>query len=191
MKNYYRFLLLAIIGLLTTTVATAQESEHVSIGYSELDGAGVFVKFESVDLTDDLNVSFFLEVTQLMPKLSNTLYFTDGTQHKFDIKGKGHAVELGFRKYFSNKIGSGFYAGTGLKYSTLKFKESIIDLKAKYTYFSPFTPEIGYKLDLGSKLFLEAFVGTEWRLKIKRDDEIGHLFDPWEFKLGAAIGYKF
>ncbi len=110
----------------------------------------------------------------------------------FDTNGAGFVIELGGRNYFSNKH-EGFYYSNFISYGNIKFSETIsgVDFDGTYSYFSFFSPEIGYKIQLGD-FSIDPFIGVMWKLEIKGKGDIDNKnVDEWAMRAGLKVGYRF
>jgi len=121
---------------------------------------------------------------------------TDGTN---DIDGFGWSIQYGSKSYFSKEEYKGFYYANYLGYGRIEFDETIYliggtaNFKGTYSYFSLFSPEIGWKfLLLDDRFTFDLHVGTAWMIEIKgKGDLDNRSFDNWVFKVGIALGYRF
>jgi len=124
---------------------------------------------------------------------------TNGTN---DIDGFGWSIQYGSKSYFNKEEYKGFYYANYLNYGRIEFDETIhlsgflggtTNFKGAYSYFSLFSPEIGYKfLLLDNRFTFDLHVGTAWMLEIKgKGDVDNRSFDNWVFKVGIALGYRF
>lgn len=75
--------------------------------------------------------------------------------------GDGYVIELGSRGYF-NKKDYGIYSQNTLAYGNIKFEEVVGGDKYKgtYSYFSFFSPTVGYKFKFGENLSIDPSVGV-------------------------------
>lgn len=109
-----------------------------------------------------------------------------------DTNGAGFVIELGSRTYFNSKH-EGFYYSNYLSYGNIKFDENVSGVKVDgtYSYFSFFSPEIGYKIQLGD-FSIDPFVGVMWKLEIKGKGDIDNKnVDEWAMRAGVKVGYRF
>ncbi|SFN61133.1 hypothetical protein SAMN04487989_1027 [Bizionia echini] len=118
-----------------------------------------------------------------------------------DVDGSGFGAEIGSRTYFNKKAASkGFFLGSNLTYGKLDFDKkdisrvpgSNLDFEGTYTYFSFFSPEVGYKILIVDKIAINLHVGTSWLIEVKGKGDIDNkAFDNWVLRAGLAIGYSF
>ncbi|RZJ65961.1 MAG: autotransporter domain-containing protein [Flavobacterium sp.] len=109
-----------------------------------------------------------------------------------DLDGNGFVVEIGQRTYFMGK-NSGPYLGNYLSYGNIKFDEDFggENFDGTYSYFSLFSPELGYKIKLGN-LAIDPFAGIMWKLEIKGKGFVDNRnVDEWTPRVGLKIGYQF
>lgn len=60
-----------------------------------------------------------------------------------------------------------------------------------YSYFSFFTPELGYKFMLGN-FAIDPFLGFMWKIEVKaKGDMENSIIDNWTPRLGLKVGYTF
>ncbi|RZK08004.1 MAG: hypothetical protein EOO43_21500 [Flavobacterium sp.] len=111
----------------------------------------------------------------------------------FDIDGYGFVIELGSRTYFNKVKHAGVYYSNYLSYGNIKFDENIDgeNFDGTYSYFSFFSPEVGYKIDLNG-FTIDPFIGIMWKLEIKGKGDIDNKnVDEWAPRAGLKIGYRF
>lgn len=111
----------------------------------------------------------------------------------FSTNGAGFVIELGSRSYFG-KQHAGLYYANYLSYGAVKFDENIapgIDFDGTYSYFSFFSPEIGYKIQLGD-FSIDPFIGVMWKLEVKGKGDIDNKnVEEWAMRAGLKLGYRF
>jgi hypothetical protein len=111
-----------------------------------------------------------------------------------DIDGSGFVIEFGSRRYFNDaKIRKGFYSGNYFSYGSIKFDENTAFGKfdGTYSYFSFFSPEVGYKIVLGN-ISIDPYIGAMWKIEIKGKGDIDNNYtDEWAVRAGVKIGYSF
>lgn len=157
--------------------------------FPELNQAGISVEFLGNSETKSMNSKSFSFYSS---KVVNVAYaMMDYELPGEDAEGKGFVAEIGQRTYFLGK-NSGPYMGNFLSYGNIKFDEDDFgDDNARYSYFSFFSPEIGYKIKLGG-LAIDPFAGIMWKLEIKGKGGVDNKnVDEWTPRLGLKIGYEF
>ena len=108
--------------------------------------------------------------------------------------GDGFVVELGTRNYFKKGVREGFYAENFITHGQIKFDDVVNgeNLKGKYSYWSIFNPNVGYKIQLTKNLSIDPSVGFNWKWEVKGQDDIDNTyFDNFVFKAGVKLGYTF
>lgn len=138
-----------------------------------------------------------LEFTKSELSSSRILNISYG-QLKYDnnylkTTGEGFVVELGNRNYFG-KNREGFYFENFLTHGEIKFNESIAGEKfeGKYSYWSIFNPNLGYKIQLTKNLSIDPSVGFNWKWEVRGKGDIDNKhFDNFVFKAGVKLGYTF
>jgi len=119
-----------------------------------------------------------------------------------DIDGFGWSIQYGSKSYFSKEEYKGFYYAGYLNYGRIEFDETIhligllggtTNFKGTYSYFSFFSPEVGYKfLLLDNRFTFDLHVGTAWMIEFKGKGDIDNKwFDTSVFRAGIALGYRF
>lgn len=108
----------------------------------------------------------------------------------FDIDGTGFVLEFGSRSYYNkSNTRQGFYSANYLTYGNIKFDED--DFEGNYSYFSFFSPEIGYKIVLGD-FSIDPSIGAMWKIEIKGSGDVDNRYtDEWAVRAGIRIGYSF
>lgn len=102
--------------------------------------------------------------------------------------GQGFVIELGGKTYFRN-VHNGFYYANYLSYGNIKFTENGAD--GRYSYFSFFAPELGYKIQMGD-FSIDPFIGGMWKLEVKGKGGIDNKnVEEWAFRAGIKVGYSF
>ena len=120
-------------------------------------------------------------------------YEVDGAD--FDVDGQGFVIELG-RKSFYGKQGKelkGFYSANYLSYGAIEFDEDFgpDNFKGTYSYFSFFSPEVGYKIMAGN-FSIDPFIGIMWKIEVKGKGDIDNAnTEEWVPRAGLKIGYSF
>jgi hypothetical protein len=102
--------------------------------------------------------------------------------------GNGFVVDLGSRMYFGT-ANSALYFANYLSYGNIKFTENGAD--GTYSYFSFFSPELGYKIKAGN-FAIDPFAGIMWKLEIKGQGGIDNKnVNEWTPRVGIKLGYQF
>ncbi|WP_417350296.1 hypothetical protein [Flavobacterium alkalisoli] len=130
---------------------------------------------------------------------TNVLNISVGTM-SYDVEflsidGTGFVAELGGRQYYGKNKAEfkGLYSSNYLSYGNISFDEDTMFGKfdGTYSYFSFFSPEIGYKFAFGN-FTLDPFVGAIWKIEIKGQGDVDNVnVDEWAFRGGLKLGYKF
>jgi hypothetical protein len=106
-----------------------------------------------------------------------------------EVDGDGYVIELGSRGYF-NKKDSGVYSQNTLAYGNIKFEES--GQKGTYSYFSFFSPTVGYNFKFGENLSIDPSVGVQWVIQMKGSGFVDNKnVDEWAGRFGIKVGYTF
>lgn len=111
------------------------------------------------------------------------------------VDGTGFVVEVGSRKYYGKHKNEykGLYTANYLAYGNISFDEDTMFGKfdGTYSYFSFFSPELGYKINLG-KFSIDPFVGAMWKIEVKGKGDIDNKnVEEWAFRGGIKFGYSF
>lgn len=193
--------LLVASGLFATAQETAQKQDFeiisVEVGTSVGKQIGIVWEFESWLHKKESDYKKF-KSSQVV-KLFYTADVLKSTNAMVkDVDGKGFAIELGSRTYYNKEGYKGFYSGNYLMGGSMQFENSnyatVGDAKfsGTYTYFSFFSPEVGFKFNLSKKLVLDLHLGTAWLIEIKGKGDVDNRhFDNWLFRTGLALGYSF
>lgn len=110
-----------------------------------------------------------------------------------EVDGDGYVIELGSRGYF-NKKDYGIYSQNTLAYGNIKFEEVVGGEKFKgtYSYFSFFSPTVGYKFKFGENLSIDPSVGVQWVIQMKGSGFVDNKnVDEWAGRFGIKVGYTF
>ena len=189
---------LTLVALAATTLVSAQETaveteatknanpHTFSVNYLSSDPSQVGLSYEFSGLTLDKKKS--TNVVNLSYGMMN--YEVEG----FDFDGAGFVIELGHKNYFE-KDGTftGFYTANYLSYGHIQFDEETIFGKfdGTYSYFSFFSPDLGYKMQWGN-FVLDPSIGGIWKIEIKGKGDIDNRYvDEWAFRAALKIGYNF
>lgn len=106
-----------------------------------------------------------------------------------DVTGSGVNANIGIKTYHGKKGLKGFYTANYLSAGHIKFDEGFFD--GKYRYFSFFSPELGYKFELG-RFTIDPVLGTMWTIEIKGKGDVDNKYiDNWIHRFGIRLGYKF
>jgi hypothetical protein len=109
-----------------------------------------------------------------------------------DIDGNGFVIELGGRNYVDNDM-RGLYLDNYLSYGSIKFDETtpLGKFDGTYSYFSFFSPQLGYKIKLGD-VSIDPFIGVMWKIEVKGKGDVDNRnTDEWVLRGGLRIGYIF
>lgn len=179
--------LLALIS--TSAFAQEQQKDVVTVSanynFSEPTQYGVSLEFTKEARVDE--------------RLTSRLFNVSYGQLEYDNKylkstGEGFVIELGSRTYFKKGVREGFYGENFITHGQIKFDEMINgeNFEGKYTFWSIFNPNIGYKIQLTKNLSLDPSVGFNWKWEVRGKGGIDNRhFDNFVFKAGAKIGYTF
>lgn len=120
----------------------------------------------------------------------------------------GHSLqfELGHR-IFVNRLHQrkGFFFENFLSYTYFNFDQDFntvyydnlgetpkTKFKGKYSYFSIFSPDIGWKFLLCKYLSVDISAGATWKIEVKGKGDIDNKnVDNWIPKFGARVAYEF
>ena len=112
--------------------------------------------------------------------------------------GNGLEARIGYKMYLVKQRFTGFYLKSSLVYGTINFDEnnnSILvnsNYNGKYSYFSVFSPELGYDFLMVKKLRVGFNLGTQWQLETKGTRDVDNQdFDNWIFRAGLRLSYDF
>lgn len=190
-------ILFFVLAMMACTYSFSQEEgedkgipgDMFSAGATVSDGLEIYLIWETFEFSDGKNSSIYAKGTGISQGPTLTMY--DNGKH--EIKPEGWSGAIGSRTYFSKtKIGRGLFYANEIKYSTIKYKDS--RFSGRYSYFSFFTPELGWKVMFGkSKSFgFEVSGGVDWAIEIKGKGDVDNKhFDNWKPKvaLGLSLGF--
>ncbi|RZJ72172.1 hypothetical protein [Flavobacterium sp.] len=183
-----------IDGKTTTASETTVYDKKVTVSafgsFPELNQVGLSVEFLGNKKTKAMNDKSFSFYSS---KIVNVAYgMMEYDIPGGEIDGKGFVVEIGQRTYFLGK-NSGPYLGNYLSYGRISFDDDFgpgAD-DGTYSYFSLFSPELGYKIKAGP-VAIDPFIGVMWKLEIKGEGYIDNKnVDEWVPRIGLKIGYEF
>jgi len=192
-----KFILLFGLAFMAGTYSFSQEEEKdkeipsdmFSVGAIVSDGLEIYFIWETFEFSDGKNQSLYIKGTGISQGPTFTMY--DNGAH--EIKPEGWSGAIGSRSYFSKtKMGRGFFYANEFKYSTIRYKDS--RFSGRYSYFSFFTPELGWKVMFGkSKSFgFEVSGGAEWAIEIKGKGDVDNKnFDNWKPKVALGFALNF
>lgn len=125
----------------------------------------------------------------------NTSYGELQVNEKFlKTTGEGFVVELGTRTYKTKGVREGLYLENFITHGEIKFDDTINGEKfeGKYSYWSIFNPNIGYKIQLTKNLSLDPSLGFNWKWEVRGQGDVDNkYFDNFVFKAGVKLGYTF
>lgn len=183
--------IIPLIIILVATNALAQEREKdvvtVSANYSfsEPTQYGVSLEFTKATKVDE----------RLTSRIFNVGYGQLNYNNNFlKASGNGFVVELGTRTYLKKGVREGFYGENLITHGQIKFDETINgeNFEGKYSYWSIFNPNIGYKVQLTKNLSVDPSVGFNWKWEVRGKGAIDNRhFDNFVFKAGVKLGYTF
>ncbi|QYJ67894.1 hypothetical protein [Flavobacterium litorale] len=140
--------------------------------------------------------SFFFKSQKKKSTVLNVSYGAMNYEvNNFDVDGTGFVIEYGTRNYYGKqgKEFKGFYTANYLSYGSIDFNETILgtEFDGTYSYFSFFSPEIGYKFKFGN-FVVDPFIGAQWKIEIAGKGDIDNKnTDEWAFRGGIKLGYNF
>ena len=184
-----------IAAMVVTTLAFAQDNTTGQVDSSKKSGTisvrGMYSEPSQFGLSYEM--PSFLSKGGSTVNVVNVSYGTmnyeiDGTD--FDVDGQGFAIELGSKSFYNkaNKY-EGFYTANYLSYGNIKFDKDGFD--GTYSYFSFFSPEVGYKIQLGD-FSIDPFIGITWKIEVKGKGDIDNKnVEEWTPRAGIKIGYSF
>lgn len=160
-------------------------SLSANYNYSEPTIYGVSFEFDKGSKPDQRLSSWILNIGYGQLELDERFLNTTG---------EGFVVELGTRNYFKKGVREGFYAENFISHGQINFEEIINNekLDGKYSYWSIFNPNVGYKINLTKNLSLDPSVGFNWKWEVKGKGIIDNTYyDNFVFKAGVKLGYNF
>ncbi|NMH27357.1 hypothetical protein [Flavobacterium silvaticum] len=185
-------------GKTTTSTTTSQYDKNVTVSaygsFIELNQVGLSVEFLGNKETKSMNDKSF---SYYSSKIVNVAYgmmkYDFNALGIDDIDGNGFVIEIGQRTYFSSK-NSGVYMANYLSYGNIKYDEDFglfPNFKGTYSYFSFFSPEVGFKIKAGP-IAIDPFAGVMWKLEVKGKGDVDNKnVDEWTPRVGLKIGYQF
>ena len=184
--------ILTIAALIATTFAFAQEGnapKNDSPKKATIIVRGMYSDPSQFGLSYEMQSLFSKKASNV-----NVVNLSYGTMNyevgSFDIDGQGFAIEFGSKSYFNKeKNQEGFYTANYLSYGAIKFDKDGFD--GTYSYFSFFSPEVGYKIPIGN-FSIDPFIGITWKIEVKGKGDIDNKnVDEWTPRAGIKIGYSF
>lgn len=115
-------------------------------------------------------------------------------EKNFTTTGNGFVVDLGTRTYSKKGIREGLYVENFITHGEIKFDDTINGekFKGKYSYWSIFNPNIGYKIQLTKNLSIDPSLGFNWKWEVRGQGDVDNkYFDNFVFKAGVKLGYTF
>ena len=115
-------------------------------------------------------------------------------EKNFDITGNGFVVDLGVRTYKNKGVREGLYIENFITHGQINFDKTINQeqFKGKYSYWSIFNPNIGYKIQLTKNLSIDPSLGFNWKWEVRGQGDVDNkYFDNFVFKAGVKLGYTF
>jgi hypothetical protein len=107
-----------------------------------------------------------------------------------DVIGSGFVVEMGSRIYYKKGSWSGFYTQSGIEGGTIKFSDT--NYTGKYSYFSFFNPDLGFKWQVSKGFSIDPSIGCMWKIEWKGSGDVDNkIFTNFVPKIGLKIGYSF
>ncbi|HUH26119.1 MAG TPA: hypothetical protein VLY87_05795 [Flavobacterium sp.] len=167
--------------------AQEQQKDVVTVSanynFSEPTQYGVSLEFNKGAKADERLASWILNVGYGQLELD---------EKYLKATGEGFVVELGTRNYFKKGMREGFYGENFLTHGQINFDEMVNGEKfeGKYSYWSIFNPNMGYKIQLTKHLSIDPSVGFNWKWEVKGDID-NQYFDNFVFKAGVKLGYTF
>lgn len=182
-----------IIFLLSFISVSAFAQEHqkevitisANYSFSEPTQYGISLEFNKGIEEDERLTSRLLNISYGQLEYDNRYLKTTG---------EGFVVELGSRTYAKKGVREGFYGENFLTHGEIKFNEDIAGEKfeGKYSYWSIFNPNIGYKIQLTKNLSIDPSVGFNWKWEVRGKGDINNkYFDNFVFKAGVKLDYTF
>lgn len=108
--------------------------------------------------------------------------------------GEGFVVELGTRTYKTKGEREGLYVENFITHGQMNFNDNINGEKyeGKYSYWSIFNPNIGFKVQLTKNLSIDPSIGFNWKWEVRGQGDVDNKnFDNFVFKAGVKLGYTF
>lgn len=190
MKKFF-----TIAAVIATTFAFAQDNTSTQADSSKkgtLSVRGMYSDPSQFGLSYEMPSFFSKEgstVNVVNVSYGTMNYEIDGTD--FDVDGQGFAIELGSKSFYNKeKKYQGFYTANYLSYEAIKFDEGDV-FDGTYSYFSFFSPEVGYKIQMGD-FSIDPFIGITWKIEVKGKGDIDNKnVEEWAPRAGIKIGYSF
>jgi len=106
------------------------------------------------------------------------------------VTGSGFIAEIGSRIYYKKGSWKGFYSQSGIEGGTIKFSAS--NYSGKYSYFSFFNPDLGFKWQVSKGFSIDPSIGCMWKIEFKGTGDVDNkIFTNFVPKIGLKIGYSF
>lgn len=169
--------------------AQEQQKDVVTLSanynFSEPTQYGLSMEFAKGIKVDERLTSWILNVSYGQLEYDN---------NNLKTTGQGFVVELGTRNYFKKGVREGFYAENFITHGQIKFDDTINgqNFEGKYSYWSIFNPNVGYKIQLTKNLSIDPSVGFNWKWEVRGQGAVDNrYFDNFVFKAGVKLGYTF
>lgn len=104
--------------------------------------------------------------------------------------GSGFVVEYGTKMFLKKEKWSGWYTQSGIESGTIKFSDT--NYTGKYSYFSFFNPDLGFKWQVSKGFSIDPSIGCIWKIEWKgKGDVDNNIYTNFVPKIGLKIGYSF
>ena len=104
--------------------------------------------------------------------------------------GSGFVVEYGSKMFLKKEKWSGWYTQSGIEGGTIKFSDT--NYTGKYSYFSFFNPDLGFKWQVSKGFSIDPSIGCMWKIEWKgKGDVDNNIYTNFVPKIGLKIGYSF
>lgn len=160
-----------------------EQKRTISVGFrlSEPDLLAVTLETKSDKLTMGFNKSDVFTAALGSVSVSNGLE---------TVTGSGFVVEIGSRIYYKKGSWKGFYTQSGIEGGTIKFSDT--NYTGKYSYFSFFNPDLGFKWQVSKGFSIDPSIGCMWKIEWKGTGDVDNkIFTNFVPKIGLKIGYSF
>lgn len=160
-----------------------EQKRTISLGFraSEPNFFGVSLETKNEKLSQGYNTS------DIFSAALGSVTVSTGFQ---DVIGSGLIVEIGSRLYHKKGSWKGFYTQSGIEGGTIKFSAS--NYSGKYSYFSFFNPDLGFKWQVSKGFSIDPSVGCMWKIEFKGTGDVDNkIFTNFVPKVGLKIGYSF
>lgn len=160
-----------------------EQKRTISVGFrlSEPDLLAVTLEVKQSEKTFGLNTSNVYVIGIGMVSVTNGYEI---------VKGSGFVFEFGSKLFLKKESWKGFYFENAVAGGSVNFSAS--NYSGKYSYFSFFNPDLGFKWQVSKGFSIDPSVGCMWKIEFKGTGDVDNkIYTNFVPKIGLKIGYSF